>query len=391
MNLDINNRHLEIPCGIDFSSNDYLGLSQSSTFKHKLIEFIESEKYLWSSSSRLISGTTPLHLEVENHVAEFLNRESALLFLSGYSANCGVISTLCSESLIFSDELNHASLIDGIQLSRSECVIYPHNDLETLEKLLKKFESSPKPKFIITESLFSMEGTLTPINPLVTLTQKFGASLILDEAHSTGVYGSQGQGLLASLNIDSTLDPHKIISIHTGGKALGACGAFVGCSSTIKDILINKCRHFIYTTAPHPLNLFLLKTAVDHVKNSPELRERLFKNIAYMQRQIRSRKTSLESSSEFQPFFNASFDRTPSKLSPIIPWIYPGNENILKLSKNLKNLGFYVKAIRSPTVPYGKERLRISIHANHQEENINALVTAIKDLMVRASQKITFT
>ena len=426
MNLDILSklktqgtyRHLESLSGIDFSSNDYLGLSKSSILKNKLLNFIESEKYLWSSSSRMISGTTPLHLEVEDQLAQFLNRQKTLLFHSGYSANCGVISALCSKSLIFSDEFNHASIIDGIRLSQSEYLIYPHNDLDALERLLKKFASSPQPKFVITESLFSMEGDLTPVKNLVSLTQKFGASLILDEAHSTGIYGSQGQGLLAELDVDSKFNPHKIISIHTGGKALGACGAFVGCSSKVKDLLVNTCRHFIYTTALHPLNVFLLSSAVNYVKDNPKLRRNLFENIAYTQKtrtpqhpkSPRTKSPRAKSPRAKSPRTKSSrVTRTksprkdqvtksqvtkdqvikgqmttndeslsPFYLSPIIPWIYPGNENVLRLSKQLKDLGFNVKAIRSPTVPHGKERLRLSIHAHHKKEDIDSLITSIK-------------
>jgi len=347
-------RFLSTPQGIDFSSNDYLGISQSNILKESILNYINSEKYLWHTSSRLISGTTEYHLESEKKLARFLGRESSLIFSSGYCANSGVISTLCKDSIIFSDEYNHTSLIEGIKLSQSECRIYAHNNLDHLESHLKEYPRDKRKKYIVTESIFSMDGSITNLETLSYLCQKYQAFLILDEAHSTGLYGKYGRGLF---------DGHKfinneLITIHTGGKALGAYGAFIGCSSIIKKYLINKCRHFIYTTALPPINIFILIKSIEFVSKADHYRNKLFRNIKDLH----------------------NFLGINEKLSPIVPIYFPGNENILNASKHLTSGGISIKAIRSPTVPTGTERLRVSVHAHHTKDDIKKLLGLLSDV-----------
>ena len=341
--------------GIDFSSNDYLGISQSNILKESILNFVDSDKYLWHTSSRLISGTTEYGLSVEEKIAHFLGREASLIFNSGYSANCGVISTLCKDSLIFSDELNHASLIEGIKLSKSECVIFPHTDLDTLEEYLENYKNDSRKKYIITESIFSMDGTHVDLIKLFSLCQKYQLFLILDEAHSTGIYGKNGRGLFDG----HIFSNERLITIHTGGKALGAYGAFIGCSNRIKNYLINYCRHFIYTTALPPINIFILDKSIELVSQNDEYREKLFKNI----------KT-----------FKAFMEIDHQQLSPIIPFLMPGNAKVLNASKYLLSKGVNVKAIRYPTVPLNEERLRVSIHSHHTENQINTLCDRLSEL-----------
>ena len=349
-------RSLNVSKGIDFSSNDYLGLSKSDFIKNELLHFIENEQYLWRSSSRLISGTTDLHLKVETDLAKFLNREASLLFNSGYSANLAVISSLCKNSIIFSDEKNHASIIDGIKLSKSECFIYKHNDMDALEDLLIEQSHSKLFKVIVTESLFSMDGDTSDLPRLIQLANEHKAFLILDEAHATGIYGDNGAGLLSKCNLRNT---NNIVSIHTGGKALGSPGAFIGCSKQIKELIINKARHFIYTTGTHPLNAFMLNESVQHITNNSPLRNKLLKNIKYVQDHL-------------------SIER--SHPTPIIPILIPGNKQALETANKLISLGLSVKAIRYPTVAKGSERIRLSIHADHTFNELDLLCNSLKDV-----------
>jgi len=348
-------RTLNIVKGLDFSSNDYLGLSKSSFLKYKLIDFIKRGQNSWPSSSRLISGTTSVHLETERIMASFLGSECSLIFSSGYCANVGVVSTLCENSIIFSDELNHASLIDGIKLSRSSYHIYPHDNLASLEVLLQKYVKSKLPKFIITEALFSMNGTLIDLSKVLDLCEKYNTFLIIDEAHSTGVFGHSGQGLLG----DFIFDKSKVVSIHTCGKALGAYGAFIGCSELVKDYLVNKCRHFIYTTALPPLNVFIIKETLAYIRENKYLRDKLMLNIFYARKKLDFRKDNHN--------------------TQIIPLILRGNKRVSKVSEELMAAGINVKAIRSPTVPRGLERLRISIHADHEFQDIDDLAVTLKE------------
>ena len=245
-------RSLQKKSGIDFCSNDYLGLSKSNYLNSKLIDFIKTGKNLWATSSRHIHGTTEVHLQAESFLADFLRREEVLLFNSGYVANLGVIESLCKDAVIFSDQLNHVSLIEGIKKSKSRNFIYQHNDLNQLEDLLRSATRYKGNKFIITESVFSMDGTLSDVGGLAFLCEKYAVFLILDEAHATGVFGEEGRGMGAHLPIDED----RLLTVHTCGKALASFGAFVGCSKIIKKYLVNKCRHLIYSTALPPLVVF---------------------------------------------------------------------------------------------------------------------------------------
>ena len=357
-------RQLQVASGLDFSSNDYLGLSKSNFLQERLQRFIKDNKYLWNTSSRLISGTTNLHLLAEENLSLFLDREATLIFSSGHLANLGVISSLCKNSLIFSDELNHASIIDGIKLSKSQYIIYPHNDLLSLQKALQAHYTHSMPKVIITESLFSMNGSKVDINALFEIAREYNALLIIDEAHATGIFGSQGQGIVGDLNkmienkmIKNKMIENKIVTIHTGGKALASPGAFVGCSKLVKEILVNTSRSFIYSTALHPINTFMLNESVEHIRNSDLLRKKLFNNIKYA-------KFKLNMSSIDIP-------------SPIIPFMVFNNQIAQNIATQANRNGVCLKAIRYPTVPKGSERIRISIHADHTFEQIDFMAKTI--------------
>lgn len=343
--------------GIDFSSNDYLGLASDQEIKKKLIAYLEKSPFLGATSSRLIRGTSAAHQEVERFLAAFIQRQGTLLFNSGYSANEGILSTLASNSVIFSDQYNHASIIDGIKLSRSPCEIYAHNDADHLERLLKRYPKSAT-KWIVTEALFSMDGDCAPIKDILALCHRYQAHLLVDEAHSTGIYGTRGEGLLSSFDFDE----ERVLSIHTCGKALGSFGAFIGCSDLMKTYLINKCRHLIYTTALPTSIVWHIKLAVESIIKSPHLREQLNSNVSYAHQKL------------------SAIANTGKSHSPIIPLILGSNKHVLEGSHYLFECGLDVKAIRYPSVPKGTERLRLSIHANHTQSEIDFLTDKIKEI-----------
>ena len=340
----------------DFSSNDYLSLSSHAGIRRKLIAELKKGIPLSSTGSRLISGHTQWHEETEKIFQSFINhRKSVLFFNSGYMANMGVISTLSHKASIFSDQFNHASLIDGCRISSAKCFIYKHKNLNQLEDLLKK--SPSKNKIIITESLFSMDGDFAPLTELSELALKYGSLLIVDEAHATGIYGPKGGGLYTSLKGEK----EHIISIHPCGKALSAHGAFVALSDVLKKYLINKCRPFIYTTASSPLLLFHIKCVLNTLKNEPNRRKSLKKKALFFRNLLKDF-TSVETSD-----------------SPIVPVLFKGPQAALGMAHKLQKEGYDIKAIRYPTVPKGKERIRISIHYNHNLKELKALTQLLRD------------
>lgn len=340
--------------GLDFCSNDYLGLSKNPRLRESLVEFVKKDIPLSSSASRLIPGHHHAHLEAEAFLAAYFSSESGLIFNSGYSANAGVLSTLGRGRAIFSDELNHASIIDGIRLSRSDCRIFRHNDLDHLEELLREAKG---PKLIVTESLFSMDGDVAPLSEMALLAEKYDALFVVDEAHASGVFGPRGEGLIAQLG----LDRERIVSVHTFGKAFGSFGAFVACEKNARDLLVNFCRDLIYTTALPPHAVWQMTEAARLVKETPSLRETLSANVKY----FRDRASSLDLRGENQ----------------IVPLILGGNERVLAASERLLKNGFQVAAVRHPTVPRGQERLRICIHADHTLQDLDRLSALLSEAL----------
>ena len=337
----------------DFCSNDYLGLSKNLDLRQQLIDFLGTTSYLSSSASRLIAGHHHLHEEAEGFLSGYFTSESGLLFNSGYSANSGVLSTLTKNAVVYSDERNHASLIDGMRLSRADCKIFRHNDLLHLEELLQE-NTSGRPRFIVTESLFSMDGDFSPLLELQTLARKCDAILIVDEAHANGIFGPRGEGRIAELGMSR----EGIISIHTFGKAYAAFGAFVACSQKVRNLLVNTCRDFIYTTALPPHMVFQIMASVRHVADNPSLRQKLEKNCAQF-----GTLTGLPSASQ------------------IMPVILKSNERVLRAEKILLTKGFQVSAIRSPSVSLGAERLRICLHADPTLVEIETLASYVTELV----------
>lgn len=337
--------------GVDFTSNDYLGLSSHPKIREALIKALKGGLALSSKASRLLGGTSSWHIQAEEALRKFIKSSAVLSFSSGYQSNLGLIPALAKNRIIFSDELNHASIIDGIRLSQRPYHIFRHNDLNHLEDLLKKNHGE---KLIVTESLFSMEGDFCPLEELSDLALKHQALLIVDEAHSTGLFGKSLGGRLSDLN-----QKDHIVTVHTGGKALGSSGAFIGSSLLIKNYLVNNCRSFIYTTAPSPLLM------VQWLASLQVLQEEKFRSIQLKEKALQFRK---------------DLSLTESK-SPIVFIVLKTADRALKIAQKLRDQNFFVLAVREPTVPKDRQGLRITLHYDHSEEQLSALKDILKNLL----------
>ncbi len=364
-------RSLEQIRGINLCSNDYLGLATNRQLKKAVVEAVTRAKRVGSTGSRLLSGNSREWEQLELKFAEFAGTESALYFGSGYAANIGLLSSLLKpDDFVFSDSLNHASLIDGIRLSRAEKVIYPHCDLQFLEHALRDVadtKDASGARIIVTESLFSMEGDVAPLEELLDLARRYGAELVVDEAHATGVCGPRGRGIAASLGIESDV----FATVHTCGKALASVGAFVCGSAALRDFLINAARTFIFSTAMPPYMAGQIEAAFQLASGAEEEREHL-RAIASTLRDKLAR-TGL----------NASTGK-----SHIVPVILGTNELALHVAGELQNAGFAVKAIRPPTVPPGAARIRISLTANISMDDVRRLADAITTACKLSSREL---
>lgn len=347
-------RSLKIKSGIDFANNDTLNLSHHPELVRRTQEY--SALYgVGSKASRLVSGNTELHETVEAKIAAYKKKPAALLFSSGFQANSTVLQALLQPQAyrhkvhVFADRLVHASLLSGIQSAGQVAQRFRHNDLDHLENLLKKAQG---PKFIVTESVFSMDGDRCDIEGLINLKQKYGAFLYIDEAHATGLYGPQGSGLALSDEIDLVMG--------TFSKAMGSFGAFIACDETLKQYLINKCIGFIYTTALPPSILGSIEAALDIAPNLDKERKALASNVNTLKKALTER----------------GFD-TGSSTTHIIPLILGHPQKAAQLSCDLMEANIYVPCIRPPTVPKGTSRLRLSINTTHTQHEFEQLLSAL--------------
>jgi len=356
-------RSLPIPndC-IDFSSNDYLGLSRSEVVYERTLEFLEQRKIKrnGATGSRLISGNHPLYNEVEEYVATFHLAESALIFNSGYDANVGLFSSVPQKGdIVLYDEYIHASIRDGLRLSAAKSYKFRHNDISDLEKLIKRHRNNSEEVYIAVESVFSMDGDLTPLEEMVSMSEMYNCRLIIDEAHALGVIGTKGEGLAQHLNLQDKI----FARVMTFGKGLGCHGAAILGSEDLKQYLVNFARSFIYTTALPPHSLATLFTAYKYINtegNSEILKLRA--HIDFFTAQVKKQN------------LDALF--IPSG-SAIHCAVIPGNEKVKQISDVLQQEGFNVKPILSPTVPQGQERLRICLHSYNTKDEIESLVTTL--------------
>lgn len=358
--IEIGSRRL-----INFSSNDYLGLANDPRLREAAIAAI-GEFGVGAGASRLISGTQSPHLRLERALAKWKGTEAALCFNSGYAAALGTIPALVSQSdVILLDKLCHASLIDGAKLSGALLRVFPHNHLGKLESHLEWARRGHPGKriLIVTESVFSMDGDRAPLRELIELKKRFGALLMLDEAHAVGVIGANGRGLAPAENLNEDVD----VQMGTLSKALGASGGYICGSRNLIEWLINRARSFIYSTAPAPGIAAAALAAVEFLA-SPEGEERrllLWKRINLL--------------GELLPM-NAMNTKSSNASSAIFPWIVGDAQAALDLASALQNEGFLVPAIRYPTVAKGSARLRITVTASHKEDQIRSLCEAIKRL-----------
>jgi 8-amino-7-oxononanoate synthase len=344
---------------INFSSNDYLNLSTHPEIIRASAAALK--KYgSGSGASRLLSGTQALHVSLEKKIAAYKGSRSALLFNTGYAANTGIISALAGKhSVIFSDALNHASIIDGIKLSGARVKIFRHRDPAHLEVLLKKHVSSRNRKLIITDTVFSMDGDVAPLKDILSLSRKYDARLMIDDAHATGVLGRSGRGGLEHFGIRSG----DIIQMGTLSKAAGCFGGFVAGRKGLVTLLMNRARSFIYSTSLPPADVGAAIKAIDILADSSEgLRKRLWKNRERLRRGLQK----------------AGFDTLGSE-TPIVPLLIGDVKKTMHVAGHLLKNNIYAPAIRPPTVPEGKCRIRLSVTAGHTYEEIDRVLACLKE------------
>jgi len=324
---------------LNFSSNDYLGLANDPALKQAAQEALQR----WgvgAGASRLICGNLAPYEELENRLANFKGKEAAVVFGSGYAANVGTISALVGNGdTVILDKLNHASIIDGARLSGATLRVYPHKNLHKLETLLRQAKGRT---LVVTESVFSMDGDVAPLVEIVELKDRYGAWLMVDEAHATGVYGANRRGLAESLGVEDRIE----VTVGTLSKAIGSVGGFVTGSRELIEFLCNRARSLIYSTALPPAVCAAAMAAIEMIRSEEgkNRADRLWRNV-----------------------------RAMGATSPIHPWVVGDEAEALKLSATLYEKGFFVPAIRYPTVPKGKARLRITLSAAHTLDEIAAL------------------
>ncbi|MEQ8628790.1 8-amino-7-oxononanoate synthase [Ekhidna sp.] len=339
------------PEGIDFYSNDYLGLAQSQSLSLAIEEECRNAPKLnGATGSRLLSGNSEYAEDVENDIAKFHNAESALIYASGYMANLGLISSLATkETTLICDELIHASLIDGVRLGHAKKVRFKHNDLDDFAEKLKKAEGQV---IVLVESVYSMDGDICPIKELIALCNEHEAFLIIDEAHAFGIYGENGEGLVQSLKLEDEV----FARIVTYGKASGIHGAAVAGPSWLKEYQVNFSRSMIFSTAPPNHHFSSIAAMYKHLPKCGADRNLLRENIEYF---IRKRKAS-----------DGSWVDSKTHIQSLI---VPGNKEVVELAEKLKEAEINALPIRKPSVAEGKERIRFCLHSYNTKEEIDLL------------------
>ena len=349
----VNGRSILLMC-----SNDYLGLSHHPALRLAARRSMEKCGF-GSGASRLVSGTSAVHRELEKRIAFFKGTESALLFNSGYAANTGIIPAIASTGdVVLSDKLNHASIIDGCRLSTAEVLVYRHKDLEHIEQLLRKCRHARR-TLIVTDGVFSMDGDIAPLPGIVSLAEKYNAVVMVDDAHATGVLGRTGRGSVEHFGLSGRVH----IQMGTLGKSLGSFGAYAAGSRELIDFLINHARSFIYSTALPSSFCAASLAAINVLEQEPERLEALWKN--------RNR---------FVNGLKALGIITKDSETPIVPVHIGDSGQALRLAEKLFSFGVYATAIRPPTVPSGSARIRTTVTAAHSEEDIDVALDVFKRL-----------
>lgn len=331
---------------LNLSSNNYLNFADNEKITKEFLDTVGYKYSLGSASSRLLTGTLPVYKELESLLSGLYKKEAALIFNSGYHANVGISSALNQKGdVIFSDKLNHASIIDGMRLSEGKFFRFPHNNIEALENLIKRERENYNNAFIITESVFSMDGDIADLEKIVELKKKYNCYLIIDEAHAFGVFGENGLGIAESLGIIDDID----LIVGTFGKAVGSMGAFVVGSKVFIDFLINKSRPFIFSTALPPICIAFSKWIIENKFPQTKIKRQRMLKIA----------------------------RQMGSSSQIIPVIVGENKDTVDLCNILFHNGYFTLPIRPPTVPTGTSRIRLSLTCEIEEEEVNLLMEKI--------------
>lgn len=335
-------RALQRTSGIDLSSNDYLGLADHPALRQAALDALDDGIDLGSGGSRLLRGNHDAHADLEEFAAKYFGCEAALFFATGFQANYALFTALLGRTdTVIMDQLIHASARDGIQASGARRVKAPHNDLGAFEEALKKAEGKETQRWIVVESVYSMDGDIAHVKDLLALAERYDAMLVVDEAHATGIWGENGKGFTEGLKHD------RLISVHTCGKALGVAGGLICGSQNIIDMLINKARAFIYSTAPMPLQAVLVKRALELIQEEAERRESLRSLCQHAQK---------------------IWGGAGTQITPVI---LGDDHAALEAAQHLQNNGYDIRAIRPPTVPEGTARLRLSLNAHLTEGQID--------------------
>jgi 8-amino-7-oxononanoate synthase len=343
---------------VNFGSNDYLGLAADPRIAAAVKEAVD--QYGWgSAASPLVTGRSQLHAELERKLADFEGTEAALLFPTGYAANVGTITSLVGKGdAIYSDELNHASIIDGCRLSGAAIHVYRHRDINHLAQLLEEFPPSGR-RLIVNDSLFSMHGHFAALARLAALAEQHGAMLLVDEAHATGVFGESARGLCEEHEVEQRVT----VRVGTLSKALGSIGGFVVGPQKLIDWLANRARPYIFSTALPAAAAAAAIAAIDIVRSEPQRRQALKARALQLRQQLRSHRLV-----------------SPHCLSHIVPVILGDAERTIQVATELRRSGFFVPGIRPPSVPAGQSLLRISVTCLHTQEQIDDLVAALAGL-----------
>jgi 8-amino-7-oxononanoate synthase len=363
-------RRVPVPAaGIDLSSNDYLNLAADPRIAAAFAAGIEREG-CGSTGSRLLRGERPAFRALEDRFAAFKGTDRSLYFSSGYLANLAVL-TACMEvgDVIFSDQSNHASLIDGARLSRATTVIYRHGDLAELTHLMEQTPSR-RERFVVVESLYSMDGDFAPLGEYAALCRRWDATLIVDEAHAVGIYGERGSGLIEASGISA----NQCVSVNTAGKALGVSGAFVAGPAWVIEYLVQRARTFVFSTAPPPALTDALETSLDIVAGEPERRQRVLALAARLRERLSMLGIAL-----------------PPGLSQIIPVVLGDNTWAVRAAQELQAAGFDVRAIRPPSVPPGTARLRVSVNAGLSEAALDRFAGVLADVLLTTAPAVVST
>jgi 8-amino-7-oxononanoate synthase len=350
-------RQMRLPQGLDLVSNDYLGLTEHPHLRDAMRAAL-ARVPAGSGGSRLLRGHLDVFEAIEARLAAFSGAESALLFGSGYAANIGLLQAIVQPGdLVVSDERNHASLIDGIRLTRAQPVIYPHQDLGALDRALRAPRKGRA--IVVTESVFSMDGDLTPLADVAAMAERHGAVLVVDEAHATGLYGARGSGRVEELELRERV----LATMHTGGKALGCGGAWVAGSAALRDVMVNRARSFIFSTAPLPVLGSALAAALDVIDREPKRRREVHRKSALLRHALAER------------------DIHAGGGSAILPIIAGSNEAALALQAGLTAAGFDVRAIRPPSVAPGSARLRVTVRYPIADEDLVRFAAEVARLL----------